>query len=486
MSVLATIRESFVAFCDHFRLQLYPHQREDFGEATRRLDGRFCYPVAAVSYPRGDGKSHTGARVGLWRLLTGAPGTHVLNAALDVDGAGVVLEHARRDIRSHPELQAAIEVRANSLLVPATGSRWTVTSREHTSSRGKHPAVVIYDECGWARDDELFASLLAGQASVEDPLMLVISTVGRRKAGPLWTVKELAEGGDPAVLWRWHGENRSPKVTREFIDRQRRILLPAQFAREHQNQWVDAADALTNQADVDAAMNAPRVDVPVGTRQVMFVDLGTVHDPSVIATGCHLGEAVVITRLETFQGSHDQPVQIADVQRRIAEIPDVDEIRIESWQGVQAAQALTASGHRVELFAPTAKAHAEEWPLLVQQLAARSIILPKHARLREELLNLVVEVGPQGVRVIDRGKIHQDHAVAVRGVVAMLVGTAMASHGLFEYYRQRAAELTGQTPADAQTPPKAGTEPATPTRNPRLGYTDLSRDQLDLLVRLRS
>ena len=43
-----------------------------------------------------------------------------------------------------------------------------------------------------------------------------------------------------------------------------------------------------------------------------------------------------------------------------------------------------------------------------------------HARLREELLNLVYEVGAQGVRVIDRGRVHQDHAVAVRGVLAML------------------------------------------------------------------
>jgi hypothetical protein len=35
-------------------------------------------------------------------------------------------------------------------------------------------------------------------------------------------------------------------------------------------------------------------------------------------------------------------------------------------------------------------------------------------------LNLCVEVGPTGVRVTDRGKVHQDHAVAVRGVVAQL------------------------------------------------------------------
>ena len=63
------------------------------------------------------------------------------------------------------------------LLVPATGTRWTIASREHTNTRGRHPNLVLYDECGWATDDELFASLLAGQASVSDPQMLVISSV---------------------------------------------------------------------------------------------------------------------------------------------------------------------------------------------------------------------------------------------------------------------------------------------------------------------
>jgi hypothetical protein len=39
----------------------------------------------------------------------------------------------------------------------------------------------------------LFASLLAGQASCLDPLMLVVSTVGRRAQGPLWRIQELAK-----------------------------------------------------------------------------------------------------------------------------------------------------------------------------------------------------------------------------------------------------------------------------------------------------
>ena len=60
--------------------------------------------------------------------------------------------------------------------------------------------------------------------------------------------------------------------------------------------------------------------------------------------------------------------------------------------------------------------------MLAQALTSRRLVLFPHARLREELLNLVYEVGPNGVRVSDRGSIHQDHAVPVRGIVASLAG----------------------------------------------------------------
>ena len=220
--------------------------------------------------------------------MAGRPPQHILSTALDLEGADVILAHARQIVRRHPELDRAIEIRANSLLVPATGSRWTIASREHTNVRGWHPDVAIGDEMGWVRDDEMFTALLAGQASVPDPLMLVVSTVGRRRTGPLWTIKTLAEGCDEAVCWRWSGENRSPLVTGDFLARQRRILLPTQYAREHQNQWVDAADSLTTAADVDEAMGQGWHELLAGRRDVdavAFVDLGTVRDPSVIGLG---------------------------------------------------------------------------------------------------------------------------------------------------------------------------------------------------------
>jgi hypothetical protein len=83
-------------------------------------------------------------------------------------------------------------------------------------------------------------------------------------------------------------------------------------------------------------------------------------------------------------------------------------------------RGLPAVAHFTSTRRPTPKSNAEEWPQLAQRLANGTLVLFPHARLREELLNLTVEVGPTGARITDRGRVHQDHAVAVRGVVASL------------------------------------------------------------------
>jgi phage terminase large subunit-like protein len=450
MRLRRDILDSFRAFCLAFNVTPYPWQAEDFGEATRRVNGRFVYRVAGISAPRGDGKSFAASAAGLWRLVAGPAPQDIISAALDVDGAKVILDHASRIVRANPGLDDAIEIQSGALLIPSTGSRWTVVSREHTSSRGRHPDLVLYDECGWARDDELFASLLAGQASVPDPLMLVVSTVGRRRTGPLWTVKALADSGEASVLWRWHGENLSPRVTRDFIERQRRLLLPGQFAREHQNAWVDAADSFTAAAEVDAAMSTgwtEQIEGRPGLAYVVFVDLGAVHDPSVIAIGHEDDGKAYIDRLVTFQGSREAPVCLDAVERTLRDLAGrftIRRIRIESWQGMSAVQSLQRAGLPVELFSPTAKAHSEEWPVLAGRLSGRTLVLPPHVRLREELLNLVYEVGPQGVRVIDRGSVHQDHAVAVRGVVAQF-SQAQPGEGFLAWMKEQAQRAS--TPA---------------------------------------
>ncbi len=227
-----------------------------------------------------------------------------------------------------------------------------------------------------------------------------------------------------SVFWYYRTDNPSPRVTEAFLAKQRRLLLPGQYAREHQNTWVEAADSFAAVADVDAAMIGTEAQRGrPGLGYIFAVDLGAVHDPTVIGLGHLFGEAVVVDRLVTFQGSKAEPVQLAVVERALLDLAQSFPpllIQVESWQGLSVAQRLQASGLPVEIVTPSAKSNSEQWPILSRRLAERSLILPPHERLREELLNLTYEVTSTGVRVVDRGKIHQDHAVVVRMLCAAL------------------------------------------------------------------
>ena len=139
---------------------------------------------------------------------------------------------------------------------------------------------------------------------------------------------------------------------------------------------------------------------------------------------------------QAFQGSKQAPVRLQAVEDCIvafAHVFPLRTIRIESWQGLSAVQTLQRLALPVTLFTPTSKSNSEEWPVLAQLLSTHRLVLPSHARLREELLNLVYEVGAHGVRVIDRGQVHQDHAVAVRGVCASLLATRPVDHDLIAW-----------------------------------------------------
>jgi hypothetical protein len=428
MSLSRDVLASLAAFARFAGVQLYDWQLDAFGTACERTSGRFRYRLAAVSVPRGNGKSYAAALVGLWRLIAGPAPQDIVSCALDLEGSRVVLDHAKRILRQCPTLEAVVDIQASSLTVPDTGSRWTVTSREHTASRGRHPSLVIYDECGWSRDDELFSSLLAGQASVPDPLMLVVSTVGRRQSGPLWTIKQLSDGGDEDVCW-WHSpENASPLVTTGFLKRQRRILAASQYAREHENQWVDAADSFCAAEDVDFAMSRNWREQHAGLPDWQYqaaVDIGLVSDPTVIGVSHRDRDGLVyLDNLLTFTGSKRRPVDLGSVEEALVALSHafpLQQIRIESWQGAATVQRLQALGLPTVLYSPTLKSQQDEWPVLAHALAERRLVLYPHARLREELLSLTVEVGPQGARVVDRGKVHQDHATVLRMLVAATI-----------------------------------------------------------------
>ena len=434
-SRLQTYTEDALSFLRDIGAGLWSWQEDILREALQRRSGRFLTPLVVGSLPRGNGKSYMAACIAAWRLFCGPAGQDIISVALDQDGARVIFAFGRQLIERNPALLASARILRDEIILdtgrdahglPRPESRWTVEPREHTSSRGRHPTVVCYDEIGWSRDDELFSALSAAQAPVQDPLFVLVSTVGASRRGPLWQLKERADAGDPAIYYYWTDQNPSPLVTEEFLERQKRMLHPIRFIREHRNTWSEGADAFLSHALLEEAYEEgwkPQRERQDGTYYA-FVDLGLIHDATVIAVAHRREDGKsVLDALRTFRGSRSQPVRVktvVDTVARLSEAFRLELTRIESPEGGEAVvQALHEKGVRAEVLRPTVKTQQEAWGNLLSLFQNMQLVLFRHGELGRELLNLQIKNTPTGFRVFDPGGIHQDHALALAGAALL-------------------------------------------------------------------
>lgn len=392
---------------------------------ARDEGGKFKHRVVVMSLPRQNGKSQLSAWAALWRFYT-QPGQEIITVANDIEQGRLILLDARRIIRSSAILYDLLDDHglARTEIRLRNGNRWQVKSADSVSSRGLRPSVICYDELGWAQDRELFDTLSAGQAAQDNPLIIVTSTVGPVQAGILWELFELARAGDATVKLIYRQDNPSPLIKPEYLERERALLPPSIYAREHENRWGAGSDAYCTAADWERAIDGGS---PLAYRDagpcVAFLDLGWVHDETALAVGKRIDGRAAILALETWQGSQDKPVNFGDVEARImtlAESHNIRRLTIESPQGVGMAQNLQVAGLATETLHPTAKSNRENWGALYNGLKAGQVWLPNDARLRRELLTLTIESKATGWRVVDEPSVHNDRAVAVAGVVAML------------------------------------------------------------------
>ena len=323
----------------------------------KALSGR--YRVAGLSTPRQNGKSYMGAVAGAF-VATMRPGSLVVSVAQDADAARIILNYARKIFLGNDLLAAMLVDELKSEISLANGSRWIIKSSEAVSSRGLSPSLVVYDELGYARDRRLFDTLLAAQVAQEQPLLLAISTVGPRRSGPLF---EISESEDEDVLW-WHtSKNLSPLVTEKALAAQKRRMPHVVYIHEHENRWTEGKEQFVIEDDLAAVMIGEQLwDAPGPTWG--FVDLGFTNDPSAAAIVQKTEFGLQCIRLETWQGSHADPIQFASLRSDILGLSqrfNCTAWQVEAWQGVLLSQELDGMGLDVTLLHPTAKSHRERW-----------------------------------------------------------------------------------------------------------------------------
>ena len=437
------MRKDPVRFVEAFDgREVWDFQADILRQATERdTEGKFVKPICVVSMPRQNTKSTLSGWLASWRLFTDDGIEEIVVVANDRAQATIILRDVRRLIQRSGLLFNCIDESwglTKSEIRLKDGKRLIVKSSDSVSSRGLRPGELHFDELGWAADRGLFDTLQAGMAASSNPLTVITSTVGPARRGILWELFELGEAGDPAIRLIYHTENLSPKISQEFLDRQKTLLPTWIYNREHGNQWSESGESFITEADWKRSTedgDPRRIDDPGPT--FGYLDLGWAHDESVLAIS-KIGDdsRVSILAMETWRGSPSDPVQLSSVEERIRELVPkfhTQKLVIESPQGLSSQQTLAVEGLPVELAYPTAPHQRAVWGALQVMMQQGQIRLPPDKLLRAQLLSLVVVTTATGWRIDADSRLHQDRALSCAGAAWLAQSEAAIGEPMFRW-----------------------------------------------------
>jgi hypothetical protein len=266
--------------------------------------------------------------------------------------------------------------------------------------------------------------------------MVVLTTAG----DPAHWARKVLDHALVDPLWRVHEvPGPVPWLDRARLEEQRRRLPEAAYRRLFLNAWTAVDEALASPEDLRACVV---LDGPLAPdarhRYVIGLDLGIKRDRTAAAV-CHAeaipggdprrpevaGTRIVLDRLEVWQGSRYQPVELAEVEEFVAEAARAYHARVilDPWQAVGLAQRLRRRGVRVVEFSFTPASAGRLASTLHVLLRSRAFALPPDEALLDELANVRLRETAPGVIRLDHGHgQHDDRAVAL----------ALAAHHLLQ------------------------------------------------------
>jgi len=137
---------------------------------------------AWVSMGRKNGKTRFASTVGLFMLIADQEKyPEIYAASCAKEQSRIVWKDARRAVKDNVELQAWVTAYAGELTVKATEGTFKPLASEEKSFLGTRPSGVIADEVAAWTDRLAWDTLIQGQVSKLQPLILAITTAGETK-----------------------------------------------------------------------------------------------------------------------------------------------------------------------------------------------------------------------------------------------------------------------------------------------------------------
>ena len=165
--------------------------------------GRRRFHRGLIAVARGNGKSTTGAGIGIKGLVGEGNATPlVLGAGTDKENAGIIFSAASTMALADKRLKSRLLVRPASKRIlrraqkgssrPGRGL-YRVLAADATHAHGFHPTTLFVDDLQAQPDEELIDVLSTGQGPVADPLAMFFMTAGLNRATIGWQEWEHAQ-----------------------------------------------------------------------------------------------------------------------------------------------------------------------------------------------------------------------------------------------------------------------------------------------------
>lgn len=307
--------------------------------------------------------------------------------------------------------------------------------------RGRTAKVVVFDElahfqrtAGPLSDEEVWRALAPSVRTFGDAGLVLVTSSPADPAGVLWDLYT-ARGQVPGLLvaqfatWEFNPAIRRADLEPEFHRH------PAWAASEYGAQFAEgsAQTFLPRDLVTGAIAHRPRDPGTLDPEPVyaLHLDVGLVHDRTVVAIGHVAGPRAVVDACVAWSGSRAQPVSLQALERWMVDLSRrvrLAAITADPYESALLLEQLRARGLPATSVSFSAPAKARMYARVEEYLRTGRLALPDDPQLIAELSALERLPGPGAPRfhAPARGPVTtDDYADAVAGLLEALTPALM-------------------------------------------------------------
>jgi len=362
------------------------------------------------------------------------PGERALCACLacDRDQAGIVLNYTRTFFEHIEPLQRMIVRETKTGFELCNGIEVAVTTNSYRASRGRTILLAVLDECAFYRDEtssnpdqELFAALKPGLATLPESMLIAISSPYRR-SGLLYGKfkKHFGRDDEDVLVIRAPSTTLNPTLDPAVIEKALEDD-PSAARAEWLAEFRTDIEGFVVQEVIDAVTVVGRYELPpvAGATYVAYTDpSGGSSDSMTLAIAHRSRDGRALLDAIRERRPPFSPDDVVAEHCALLKSYGVREVRGDRYGGEWPAERFKVHGITYE---PAEKSKSELYGELLPVLNSGRCELLDHARLRAQLLGLERRTSRSGKDSIDHAAAaHDDVANAVAGAILMALGHA--------------------------------------------------------------